>query len=134
VPALEAAQRGDNVVAKEMVVPSRASYKVRRVRRQDAPLRLFPNSLRVKWKFKPRRRRTKQQMIARALNITTNRQLHVKAILRKLGVHSRVEAAVIAVEQGLAGRKCRITTAKKRLIRFFTARREERKEKLKNAE
>ena len=28
-------------------------------------------------------------------------KLHVKAILRKLGVHSRVEAAVIAVEQGL---------------------------------
>jgi len=29
-------------------------------------------------------------------------KLHVKAILRKLGVHSRVEAAVFAVEQGLA--------------------------------
>ena len=28
-------------------------------------------------------------------------KLHVKAILRKLGVHSRVEAAVIAVEQGM---------------------------------
>jgi len=28
-------------------------------------------------------------------------KLHVKAILRKLGVHSRVEAAVMAVEQGL---------------------------------
>ncbi|MGD8619237.1 MAG: LuxR C-terminal-related transcriptional regulator, partial [Gammaproteobacteria bacterium] len=28
-------------------------------------------------------------------------KLHVKSILRKLGVHSRVEAAVIAVEQGL---------------------------------
>jgi two-component system nitrate/nitrite response regulator NarL len=28
-------------------------------------------------------------------------KLHVKSILRKLGIHSRVEAAVIAVEQGL---------------------------------
>jgi len=27
--------------------------------------------------------------------------LHVKAILRKLGIHSRVEAAVLAVEHGL---------------------------------
>jgi two-component system nitrate/nitrite response regulator NarL len=31
-------------------------------------------------------------------------KLHVKAILRKLDVHSRVEAAVIAVEQNICGR------------------------------
>jgi two-component system nitrate/nitrite response regulator NarL len=31
-------------------------------------------------------------------------KLHVKAILRKLAVHSRVEAAIIAVEQGLCQR------------------------------
>jgi two-component system nitrate/nitrite response regulator NarL len=42
------------------------------------------------------------KMIARALNITDGTvKLHVKSILRKLGVHSRVEAAVIAVEHGL---------------------------------
>jgi two-component system nitrate/nitrite response regulator NarL len=41
-------------------------------------------------------------MIARALQITDGTvKLHVKAILRKLGLRSRVEAAVIAVEHGL---------------------------------
>jgi two-component system nitrate/nitrite response regulator NarL len=46
------------------------------------------------------------KMIARDLNITDGTvKLHVKAILRKLGVHSRVEAAVIAVEQGLGRKK-----------------------------
>jgi two-component system nitrate/nitrite response regulator NarL len=41
-------------------------------------------------------------MIARALQITDGTfKLHVKAILRKLGLRSRVEAAVTAVEHGL---------------------------------
>jgi two-component system nitrate/nitrite response regulator NarL len=46
------------------------------------------------------------KVIARNLGISDGTvKLHVKSILRKLGVHSRVEAAVIAVEQGLrAGR------------------------------
>ncbi len=42
------------------------------------------------------------KVIARNLGISDGTvKLHVKAILRKLGVHSRVEAAVIAVEHGL---------------------------------
>ena len=41
-------------------------------------------------------------MIARELEITDGTvKLHVKAILRKLGMRSRVEAAVAAVEHGL---------------------------------
>jgi len=46
------------------------------------------------------------KVIAKALNITDGTvKLHVKAILRKLGVDSRVKAAVIAVEHGLGKRK-----------------------------
>jgi two-component system nitrate/nitrite response regulator NarL len=46
------------------------------------------------------------KLIARNLGISDGTvKLHVKAILRKLGIHSRVEAAVIAVEQGLRKNK-----------------------------
>ncbi len=45
------------------------------------------------------------KVIARHLSISDGTvKLHVKAILRKLGVHSRVEAAVMAVEKGLCAR------------------------------
>ena len=46
------------------------------------------------------------KVIARNLGISDGTvKLHVKAILRKLNIHSRVEAAVIAVEQGLRAKK-----------------------------
>ncbi len=46
------------------------------------------------------------KVIARNLGITDGTvKLHVKSILRKLDVHSRVEAAVIAVEQELCRRR-----------------------------
>ena len=46
------------------------------------------------------------KLIARNLGISDGTvKLHVKALLRKLGIHSRVEAAVIAVEQGLRKNK-----------------------------
>jgi two-component system nitrate/nitrite response regulator NarL len=42
------------------------------------------------------------KVIARNLGISDGTvKLHVKSILRKLGIHSRVEAAVLAVEYGL---------------------------------
>lgn len=45
------------------------------------------------------------KVIARELGISDGTvKLHVKSILRKLGVHSRVEAAVIAVAEGLCRR------------------------------
>jgi two-component system nitrate/nitrite response regulator NarL len=45
------------------------------------------------------------KVIARNLGISDGTvKLHVKAILRKLKIHSRVEAAVLAVEQALCGR------------------------------
>ena len=45
------------------------------------------------------------KVIARNLGISDGTvKLHVKAILRKLAIHSRVEAAVIAVEQSLCDR------------------------------
>lgn len=106
VPALEATLRGDNVVAKEMVgtlariVQGQTSEPPRRT---SAPLSdLTPRELEI---LRHVAEGQSNKMIARALSITDGTvKLHVKAILRKLGVHSRVEAAVIAVEQGL-GRK-----------------------------
>jgi two-component system nitrate/nitrite response regulator NarL len=107
VPALEAARRGDNVVAKEMVGPL-----TRLVQGQtgETPLRsaaplsdLTPREMEI---LSHVAEGQSNKMIARALNITDGTvKLHVKAILRKLGVHSRVEAAVIAVEQGLGRKK-----------------------------
>ena len=45
------------------------------------------------------------KVIARHLDISDGTvKLHVKSILRKLGVHSRVEAAVMAVEKGVCAR------------------------------
>ena len=107
VPALEAALRGDNVVAKEMVgtlariVQGQTNEPPRR---SVAPLsELTPREMEI---LSHVAEGQSNKMIARALNITDGTvKLHVKAILRKLRVHSRVEAAVIAVEHGLGRKK-----------------------------
>ena len=47
------------------------------------------------------------KIIARCLGICDGTvKLHVKAILRKLGLSSRVEAAVFAAQRGLGGKPC----------------------------
>jgi two-component system nitrate/nitrite response regulator NarL len=107
VPALEAALRGDNVVAKEMIGSLTRivqGQKNESPRRSAAPLsELTPREMEI---LSHVAEGQSNKMIARALNITDGTvKLHVKAILRKLGVHSRVEAAVIAVEQGLGRKK-----------------------------
>ena len=105
VPALEAVLHGDNVVANEMVgtlarlVGSGAGAE-REVRRLAAPFsELTPRELEILERVADG---LSNKMIARALEISDGTvKLHVKGILRKLGMRSRVEAAVTAVEHGL---------------------------------
>ena len=105
VPALEAALRGDSVVAPEMVgtlarlVRSDAGPQAE-TRLPAAPFaELTPRELEILGCIADG---FSNKMIARALEITEGTvKLHVKAILRKLGMRSRVEAAVSAVEHGL---------------------------------
>lgn len=109
VPALEAALRGENVIAKELLgtlarivsrnagpgteTPQPSASFVDLTRREMEILEQVAKGL-------------SNKVIAKTLNITDGTvKLHVKAILRKLGVDSRVKAAVIAVEHGLGKRK-----------------------------
>jgi two-component system nitrate/nitrite response regulator NarL len=104
VPALQAAVQGDNVVAQELV------GSLAGLVRGDAAPAAAPRKAAPFAELTPREREileciadgSSNKMIARALEITDGTvKLHVKAILRKLGLRSRVEAAVAAVEQGL---------------------------------
>jgi two-component system nitrate/nitrite response regulator NarL len=105
VPALEAALRGEDIVAREMVgtlarlVRSKAATEPQ-TRRPAAPFaELTPRELEI---LECVADGSSNKMISRALDITEGTvKLHVKAILRKLGIGSRVEAAVIATEHGL---------------------------------
>ncbi|UCF75128.1 MAG: response regulator [Betaproteobacteria bacterium] len=109
MPALEAALRGDNVVAQEMVgtlariVRSDTGTK-RETQRLAAPFaELTPRELEI---LECVADGSSNKLIARALDITEGTvKLHVKAILRKLGMRSRVEAAVTAVEHGLGKKR-----------------------------
>jgi two-component system nitrate/nitrite response regulator NarL len=110
VPALETALAGNNVVARELV-----GSLARIVGGKAAPQPAAPRPAAPFAELTPREREILEciadgmsnKMIARALDITDGTvKLHVKAILRKLGMRSRVEAAVAAVEHGL-GRKRR---------------------------
>ena len=106
VPALEAALQGSNVVARELVgslarlVRSDAGPQNEARPRPAAPFaELTPRELEILGCIADG---SSNKMIARDLQITDGTvKLHVKAILRKLGLRSRVEAAVRAVEHGL---------------------------------
>jgi len=110
VPALEAVLRGESVVAAEMVGPLTRIVQGGAGAKQEVPRPADPFAL-----LTPRETEilecmadgSSNKMIARTLAITDGTvKLHVKSILRKLGMRSRVEAAVTAVEYGL-GRKRR---------------------------
>jgi len=108
MPALEAVLRGDSVVAAEMVGTLARIVQGDASARQEAPrpanpfASLTPREIEI---LECIADGSSNKMIARALAITDGTvKMHVKAILRKLGMRSRVEAAVTAVEHGL-GRK-----------------------------
>jgi len=106
VPALEATLQGSNVVARELVgslarlVRGDAGPQKAARPRAAAPFaELTPRELEILGCIADG---SSNKMIARELDITDGTvKLHVKAILRKLGLRSRVEAAVSAVEHGL---------------------------------
>ena len=106
VPALEAALQGSNVVARELVGAlarlvrdDTGPQKAARARAAAPFAELTPRELEILGCIADG---SSNKMIARDLQITDGTvKLHVKAILRKLGLRSRVEAAVSAVEHGL---------------------------------
>ncbi len=114
LPALEAVLRGDNVVAREMV--GTLAHLLRsdagtdgKTKKPAAPFaELTPRELEI---LEHLAGGASNKMIANALAITDGTvKLHVKAILRKLGMRSRVEAAVAAVEHGLGKGKSERTS------------------------
>jgi two-component system nitrate/nitrite response regulator NarL len=105
VPTLESVLRGDSVVAEELVgtlahlVRGDAGAEAAAPQRETPLSDLTPRELEI---LDHIAEGLSNKMIARALDITDGTvKLHVKAILRKLGVRSRVEAAVTAVKHGL---------------------------------
>ena len=108
VPALQDALRGNNVVAKELIgsltrlVQGPSAKSAPKIPSTDLLGGLTPRELEI---LKHVAEGQSNKAIGRALDITDGTvKLHVKSILHKLGVRSRVEAAVLAVEHGL-GRK-----------------------------
>ncbi|MGW8246932.1 MAG: response regulator [Acidiferrobacterales bacterium] len=108
IPALEAVASGDNIVAKELVgsltriVQNKNSDEPEQT--EESPFAdLTPRELEILSHIAEGQ---SNKAIARDLDISDGTvKLHVKSILRKLGMHSRVEAAVKAVEYGLASKQ-----------------------------
>lgn len=109
VPALNDAIQGKNVVAKELI-----GSLTRIVQGQSAGVPEPDTGNGVLDELTPREKEILEhiaegqsnKVIARELDISDGTvKLHVKSILRKLNVHSRVEAAVMAVEHGIGSKK-----------------------------
>lgn len=108
VPALQDALRGNNVVAKELIgsltrlVQGQSGRAAAGPASADALAELTPRELEI---LRHLAEGQSNKAIGRALDITDGTvKLHVKSIMRKLGLRSRVEAAVLAVEHGLGRR------------------------------
>ncbi len=108
VPALNDAMKGNNVVAKELIgsltriVQGQTAAPAEPEEAPHALADLTPRETEILSHIAEGK---SNKVIARELNISDGTvKLHVKSILRKLGMHSRVEAAVMAVEQGLSGK------------------------------
>jgi two-component system nitrate/nitrite response regulator NarL len=101
VSALRDIENGKNVVAQDLTdALARMVQGETNVADDDGPFsELTPREMEILCLLAEGQ---SNKLIARNLGISDGTvKLHVKAILRKLGIHSRVEAAVIAVEQGL---------------------------------
>jgi len=106
VSALRDIERGKNVIARELtdVLARMVQGEPIEEDAKETPFSaLTPRELEILCLLADGQ---SNKVIARNLGISDGTvKLHVKAILRKLEVHSRVEAAVIAVEQGLRQNK-----------------------------
>jgi two-component system nitrate/nitrite response regulator NarL len=103
IPALNDALGGQNVVAKELVgsLTNIIQGKPQEQEKIEPATPLSELTPREQEILEHIAEGESNKVIARNLGISDGTvKLHVKAILRKLGVHSRVEAAVIAVEHG----------------------------------
>lgn len=105
VPALNDALQGKNVVAKELIgsltriVQGQSATPEKPDEVADALSELTPRETEILGHIAEGK---SNKVIARELDISDGTvKLHVKSILRKLGMHSRVEAAVMAVQSGL---------------------------------
>ena len=108
VPALNSALKGDNVVAKELIgsltrIVQGKTDEPDKIKKTTPISGLTPREHEILCHIAEG---LSNKAIARELDISDGTvKLHVKSILRKLDVHSRVEAAVIAVENGLGRKK-----------------------------
>lgn len=103
IPALNDALAGQNVVAKELIgsLTNIIQGKPQEQEKIEPATPLSELTPREQEILEHIAEGESNKVIARNLGISDGTvKLHVKAILRKLGVHSRVEAAVIAVEHG----------------------------------